>query len=53
MTPWFRLVALLLVAGAVLGGHKVRTSRLERRNRELLALKEQLAALDEPPREIF
>jgi len=41
MTTWFRLAALTVLASVALGGHKVRTSRLERRNRELLALKEQ------------
>ncbi len=41
MTTWFRLATLAVVGLTALTGHRIRTSRLERRNRELIALKEQ------------
>jgi signal transduction histidine kinase/ligand-binding sensor domain-containing protein len=41
MTWWFRLALVLGFVGAGFAGHRIRTAALERRNRELLALKEQ------------
>jgi signal transduction histidine kinase/ligand-binding sensor domain-containing protein len=41
MTWWFRFALVLGIVGIGFGWHHVRTANLERRNRELLALKEQ------------
>jgi signal transduction histidine kinase/ligand-binding sensor domain-containing protein len=41
LTSWFRALVLLSLAGAAVLVHLVRTSVLERRNRELLGLHEQ------------
>jgi signal transduction histidine kinase len=41
MTPWFRALMLLGVVAIAIGAHRVRTSALERRNRELQALQAQ------------
>ena len=48
MTLWFRLIVAAGIGGVVIAVHLVRTSSLERRNRELVQLKEQRErALDE------
>ncbi len=44
MTLWFRLLTVSLLALAVLAVHRQRTSALKKRNRELLALKDQREA---------
>jgi ligand-binding sensor domain-containing protein/signal transduction histidine kinase len=44
MTAWFRGLVILAAAGAVLSWHSVRTRRLERRNRHLVGLQEELQA---------
>ena len=44
MTIWFRLIVAGLLVLAVFGAHRRRTSTLERRNRELEALKNQREA---------
>lgn len=41
MTTWFRLVVALGIVGAAFAGHRVRTAALERRNRELVRLKDE------------
>jgi signal transduction histidine kinase/ligand-binding sensor domain-containing protein len=41
MTAWFRTLVAAAIFGMVLAGHRFRTSALERRNRELVLLKEQ------------
>ncbi len=41
MTVWFRIAVFLLIAGSVLGWHRVRTLGLRRRNSQLLELHEQ------------
>jgi signal transduction histidine kinase len=41
MTTWFRILSSLAIVGLVVATHRVRTSALERRNRELLRLKEE------------
>jgi len=42
MTWWFRILSLLLAAGVVIGVHRARTRMIERRNRELEAINEEL-----------
>ncbi|UCF66162.1 MAG: ATP-binding protein, partial [Acidobacteriota bacterium] len=44
MTTWFRVAVLTSLVLAVLAAHRRRTSTLERRNRELMALKNQREA---------
>jgi ligand-binding sensor domain-containing protein/signal transduction histidine kinase len=41
LTNWFRAVVALVVVALAVAGHQLRMSRLENRNRELLALHEQ------------
>lgn len=41
MTAWFRFLVAAGVIAAVIGGHRIRTAALERRNRELVALQDQ------------
>jgi len=51
MTAWFRAAAVAGLVGIAIVAHRVRTSALERRNRELVRLKQQREhALDEARR---